>query len=120
MKTWIVCLCLALLVVAGCTTRARSNAQARAAFQAGRQAALASEPQGPTVQVVGNVKTHIIPWTDGLTLAKALVTAEYQGLGDPTQITVIRNGESANISPSTLLGGKDVPLEAGDRVEIRP
>jgi hypothetical protein len=120
MKKWIVCALLAFLVLAGCTTKSKSKAQAQAAFLAGRQQAMATESQGPSVQVVGDVKTHIIPWTDDLTLAKALVAAEYQGFGDPSLITVVRNGEPITLNPKVLLGGKDLPLEAGDRIEIHP
>jgi hypothetical protein len=120
MRKWIVCVLLAFLAVAGCTTKQKANAQARAAFRAGRQQALATEPQGPIVQVVGDVQTHVIPWTAELTLAKALVAARYQGIGDPSLITIVRNGESTNVNPGSLLSGKDVPLEAGDRIEIHP
>jgi hypothetical protein len=120
MKKRIVCALLALVIVAGCTTKSKSKAQAQAAFLAGRQQAMATQFQGPSVQVVGDVKTHVIPWTDGLTLAKALVAAEYQGPGDPGSINVIRNGAPISVSPKVLLEGQDMPLEAGDRVEIHP
>src|SRR4051812_35715807 len=93
MKKWIVCSLLALVMVAGCTTKSKSNARFQAAWVAGRQQGMAAQAQGPTVQVVGDVKSHVIPWTDELTLAKALVAAEYQGFGDPSSINVVRNGQ---------------------------
>jgi hypothetical protein len=78
-------------------------------------------PQGPTVWVVGGVKNQLIPWTQDLTLVRALIAAEYQGPGDPGQITVIRNGQPPIIvSAQQLLSGQDMPLAAGDRIEVRP
>lgn len=123
MKSLMVCsLCLAAaLVGAGCTTNAKAKSQARAAFRAGQQQAAASEVREHSVWVLGNVKTPLIPWTDDLTLRKALLAAEYQGKGDPGQITIRRKGQSPiNIDPKSLLQGEDVPLQAGDQVEITP
>jgi len=70
--------------------------------------------------MAGNVRNPIIPWTADLTLAKALAATEYLGSGDPSQITVLRNRRPYNFSSKQLLQGQDMPLEAGDRVEIRP
>ena len=70
---------------------------------------------------MGNVKTPVIPWTDDLTLVKALILADYQGRGDPGQIVVIRKGQpSIYVSAEQLFNGYDLPLEAGDRIQIRP
>ena len=57
----------------GCITKAKANAQARAAFVAGEQQAMLNMEQlkarGPTVTVIGEVKNQRIPWTSELTLA---------------------------------------------------
>jgi hypothetical protein len=111
---------LVIFMAAGCVSRKAANAKAQAAFLAGRQAALAQQAQGPVVQVVGDVKTHVIPWTEDLTLINALIAAEYQGVGDPSQITVVRDGQPTVVSPRQLLRGEDMALQAGDRIEIRP
>ena len=71
--------------------------------------------------VVGNVRNPSIPWTEDLTLSRALVEADYLGAGDPGQIMVVRNGEAPKmVTAKQLLSGFDLPLLAGDRVEVRP
>jgi hypothetical protein len=123
MKRVAYCL-LGLLLCAGCISKAKSDARVRAAFLAGRQQATAPanapQVQGPSVQIVGNVKTKVVPWTKDLTLAKTLIAAEYQGVGDPSKIRIIRNGLITDIPPEQLLNGEDVPMQAGDLVEIHP
>ena len=79
-----------------------------------------AKAQGPAVIITGNVAYHTIPWTEDLTLAYALIAAEYKGAGDPGGITVVRNGETINVDVNALLHGKDMPLEASDRISIRP
>ena len=34
--------------------------------------------------------------------------------------TMIRAGQAIPVSPKSLLAGEDLPLQAGDTVEIRP
>lgn len=112
---------LLALATAGCVSKSKANAQARAAYFAGKQQGTAIQSQGPSVWIVGNVHQPIVPWTEGLTLAQALVTASYQGQADPGQFRIYRPGQPpVTISSKELLGGRDLPLEAGDRVEIRP
>jgi hypothetical protein len=82
---------------------------------------MAAQAQSSSVWVVGNVKTPNIPWTADLTLSQALIAAEYQGQGDPGQITVFRSGQPPiRVTANELLQGQDMPLEAGDRIDIRP
>ena len=109
-----------VLVVSGCTTKSNANAQARAAFLMGQQQALAQQQQGPVVTVVGQVKNRTVPWTEDLTLTKALIAAEYQGFSDPRAITIIRNGQQYQVNVKQLLKGReDPPLEPGDTIEVR-
>jgi hypothetical protein len=108
----------------GCVTKSKADAQARAAFLAGQQQAMARaqtepQPEGATVTLAGNVKNPLIPWTPGLTLAKAILDAEYAGKGDPVSIYVVRNGLASPVDPKKLLNGEDVPLQAGDIVQIK-
>ena len=56
----------------------------------------------------------------GLTLAQAIATANYQDSHDPKEIIITRNGQTATINPKNLLDGRDVPLELGDVIELRP
>ncbi len=114
----------ATMVLAGCVTKKKAQAQARAAFVAGQQqAALRMQqvqtlPQAPSVTVNGEVRNHIVPWTEGLTLAKALVAADYCGATDPSLIYLVRNGKASLVDAKQLVSGADVPLQAGDVVQI--
>lgn len=107
------------LLMSGCVSKGKAEAQARAAFLAGQQqAAQQMEAMGPTVTVMGPVKNKLIPWTAGLTLAQAVVAAQYYGAKDPTEITIIRDGEQIRVDPHRLLGGEDLPLQPRDVVAL--
>src|ERR1700722_18186994 len=80
-------LILAMGALAGCVTKSQADAQAQAAYVAGENAAYQSMASSQTgVIVMGNVQRHQVPWTDGLTLAQALATADYLGQHDPQDI----------------------------------
>jgi|SRR5581483_99280 len=116
------CLCFAALL-AGCVSKSTAEARARAAFLAGQQQATMmarqAQIQGPTVTVVGEVRNPLVPWTTELTLAKAVIAADYYGQVDPTEIDVQRNGQEIKYDPKTLLGGVDVQLEPSDVIVIK-
>ena len=61
-----------------------------------------------------------MPWTEGLTLAKALVAADYFGATDPGQIIIVHNGIATRVEPKQLLSGVDIPLQPGDIVQLMP
>ena len=42
-----------------------------------RMQQMQTQGQGPCVTVNGEVRNHVVPWTEGMTLAKALVAADY-------------------------------------------
>ena len=113
---------LVALGSAGCTSNSNAKAQARQAFLAGQQQALARMLQAgaPNVTVLGPVHNPIMPWTEDLTLAKAIVAAGYYGRTDPKGIVIHRNGQDMPIDPKQLLSGEDMLLQAGDVVEVRP
>jgi len=117
----IVCPFLIVIALTSCTTKSKSKAQARAAFVAGQQQAIARmlQPREPMVRVVGDVHNHILPWTEDLTVARAVIAAGYAGRVDPRVILIVRNAQEIRIDPRQLLGGEDVPLESGDVLEIR-
>ena len=108
----------------GCVSKATAQAQAHAAFLAGQQQALERmqqiQPSGATVTCIGEVRNRLLPWTADLTLAKAILAADYYGRGDPTSILLIRDGRQTVYDPKKLLQGADVLLEPRDVVEIRP
>ncbi len=111
----------AAALLAGCTTRNKAGAEARAAFLAGQNAALRQQQtqQFPTITVVGPVQNSTVPWVAGLTLSQAIATANYLDTHEPGQIVITRQGESAQLDPNVLLNGVAVPLEPGDVIELR-
>ena len=115
---------LAALAMSGCVTKGQADAQARAAYLAGEQQAMErmrqSQAQGATVTFVGPVRNALVPWTAELTLAKAIVAADYLGPKDPTEIVIRRGTEEIRLDPKKLLGGEDVPLLPRDVVELKP
>jgi hypothetical protein len=116
------CWLLLALAFSGCTTRSKARAQAQAAFAAGQQQALAQmrDAQRTNIRVIGNVRNPEVPWAEGLTLAQAIVAAACYEQHDPREIVLIRRGERIAIDTKILLRGDDVPLEAGDTIEIHP
>jgi hypothetical protein len=114
---------LVVVLASGCVSKSTAQAQARAAFLQGQQQALErmqqTQPRGPTVTFIGEVRNQLIPWTADLTLARAIVAADYFGANDPSAIVVIRDGQQTAYDPKKLLQGNDVLLEPRDVVEIR-
>jgi len=124
LKTTLVDLVLAgvtALAATGCVTKAAAQAQARAAYLAGQQEATSrlqqSQAGGGNVRINGQVHIPLLPWVNGLTLMRAIVTAEYTGT-EPSQIIVVRNGVANRIDVKKLLGGEDIPLQPGDIVQL--
>jgi len=113
----------ALLILAGCATRRTILRETRDAYIAGRQdaaaqAAQAAKTQTPAVTVRGNVTNPVIPWSEDLTLARAIIEADDQSLTNPRKIFLTRGNRTIEILPRQLLNGFDIPLEAGDIVTI--
>jgi hypothetical protein len=108
--------------VSGCVSKSTAQAQARAAYFAGQRDAIAKMQQqhaeGGSVTFTGPVNNPVVPWTEGLTLAKAIVSAGYNSSTDPIAIVIHRNGEEIQIDPTRVLHGEDFPLLSGDRVQF--
>ena len=120
LKSWAFVLVLA--TCGGCTTRSKADAEARGAYLAGQHDAMMQAQQqarGPGVTFTGPVKKPFVAWSDGLTLAAAILSTEYYGVADPRSIVIRRNGQQIRIDPKRLLRGEDFPLEPGDEVDIR-
>jgi len=113
---------LLALGLAGCTTKAKADRQARGAFAAGQRKGLAriTEARRVNIWVVGPVRLPEIAWVDGLTLAQAIAAADYWDARDPRTIVVVRQSARIPVEPGALLQGKDLPLEPGDMIEIYP
>ncbi len=129
-------LCLFLPCLAGCVSKSTAGIQARAAYLAGQRDAIAQmnqaqqQPQPGTnatalqnlpsnITMIGPVENPVIPWTQDLTLAKAIVTAMYVSAVDPTVIIIRRSNEEIQIDPARLLAGADYPLLPGDIIQFR-
>lgn len=113
---------LALLVAlaGGCGGSARRQAERDKAFAAGMEQAR-QQMQAPTAVITfrGPVRRTMVPWTEDLTLTKALLQAEVTTLSTPRNFLLIRQGQVFQINPRRLLQGQeDVPLEPGDVVEV--
>ena len=121
--------CIPLLLtvaLGGCVSKSKADARARAAFMAGQQQAMVrmqqaqTQGQGPCVTINGDVRNRIVLWTEGLTLSKAVLAADYYGAKDPGQIIVVHNGVANRVDPKQLLNGTDIPLQPGDVVQLVP
>jgi Flp pilus assembly protein TadD len=117
---------LSLIVsLAGCVTKSKADAQARMAYLEGQRAALMQMQQqqqthGQSVTVLGPVQNPIVKWSEGLTLGRAIVNAVYTSPTDPRNIVIRRSDQQIQFDPKRLLRGEDLPLEAGDTIQLEP
>ena len=116
------CVLLLAVLLGGCVSKSKADARARAAFMAGQQQAVAhmQQTQAPSVTVNGEVRNRVVPWTEGMTLAKAVVAADYYGAKDPGELIIVHNGIATHVDPKQLLSGVDIPLQPGDIVQLVP
>jgi len=107
--------------LSGCTTHSQPQPDVQAAYLAGQRDAYAriATMQRTGVIVIGPVQNPEVQWTEGLTLAQAILAANYTGQGNPKGIILTRQGETTPIDPKDLLGGHDVPLQPGDIITLR-
>ena len=121
--------CIPLLLagaLGGCVSKTKADARARGAFMAGQQQAMVrmqqaqTQGQGPCVTINGEVRNRVVPWTEGLTLSKAVIAADYYGKKDPGQIIIVHNGIANRFDTKQLLSGTDIPLQPGDIVQLIP
>ena len=120
MRIWLALLPLLTAGACGCVSKAKARAQAQEAYFAGQREAMSlmKQKQSPSVSVVGPVKNQTVPWTQDLTVAKAVIEAEYFAPEDPRHIIVVRHGRAIPIDPKRLLNGDDMPLEPGDILHL--
>ena len=72
-----------------------------------------------SIIVRGNVRYPVIPWTQDMTVAKAILEADYLSARDPLTIIIRRKGDRIFVSPKRLTHGTVNPwLEPGDILEI--
>jgi hypothetical protein len=118
--------CLVVVISPGCVSQKKEQMEARRAFEAGQQQAVAAArsarlDQGPAVFVQGQVRNAAVPWEEGMKLSQAIVAAEYTAFMNPRLVRVIRNGQVAGeFKGIDLLHHADMELENGDTVLIIP
>jgi hypothetical protein len=121
---WVATIIMAtsVICVSGCVSAAKAKADARAAYNAGQQDAMArmSQVEKLNITVVGPVRNSVVAWKEDLTLANALLAAEYLSNTDPRQILIVRKGIAIPVDPNQLLSGRDVPLQPGDVIHLQP
>jgi hypothetical protein len=108
----------------GCVSKATSEARVRGAYLAGQRDAMANMLQqkpGQTnsVTFIGPVNHPVVPWSEGLTLAKAILSAVYNSQTDPAMIIIRRPTEQIQVDPKRLLDGGDFPLKPGDVIQFQ-
>jgi SLBB domain len=105
----------------GCTSDSKAEADARAAYIAGQRAAFdrMAAMRRTSVVVIGPVENPKVEWTNGLTLARAILDAKYAGVASPTGIMLTRQGQTTRINVQNFLQGQDVPLQPGDIITIQ-
>jgi hypothetical protein len=110
-----------MISLLGCVSKSNSRSQLEAAYHGAPQSVRVEQPwEAPVVFFKGDVRNQRIPWTDGLTLAQALLAAQYTWSWDPRRITVTRGNQTFAVNPRRLLRGEEDPLlERGDVVEVR-
>lgn len=119
-------LSLLLTGCAGNNAKAKQE-QLKRAYNAGVEAGKVQAQQQmqqagnrvPQVTFLGHVENPAVVWSEGLTLAKALVEAGYKDQNAPSSITIYRNGEPMRVDLQSLLGGEDYPLFPGDTIVIQ-
>jgi hypothetical protein len=120
-------LCLGTMAVAtlvagtGCTSSARSRAQADAAFRAGQEQSLRNEEARKRgIAFTGPVRSSLVPWTEGMTLGQAIAAAGWNTKGDPRLIILTRGTEVVTMTPQQALEAAVEPVHPGDHVDMLP
>jgi hypothetical protein len=80
-----------------------------------------AQPTPFTVFVQGPVRYPKILYTEGMTLSRAILTAQYSERQNPRTIVIVRHGERYPVDPNSLLRGEQDPvIEPGDLIELQP
>jgi len=119
MKALFVLLSVVALVAAGCASK--SKQREAEAFRRGQEQAREAQRLAtqPFVWFRGPVRNPRVPWRENLTLAQAILAAEYTSALNPSRIFIFRQGQTYHVDPKRLLRGQEDPvLEPGDLVEI--
>jgi hypothetical protein len=113
---------LALMTILGCKSPAKKRPGVEGyheLLRAQQQALALEQSQMPTVHFRGSVQNPLVPWREELTLAEALLDAQYTLPLAPRAIRVHRQGRTYPVDVRRLLRGTENPLlEPGDVIEV--
>ena len=121
---------LLLIIAGGCISKSKAQLSEQNAYLRGQNEMFARQQQQqlqqqapassvPGITFFGEVQNRNVPWSEDLSLSKAILAARYIGRSDPRRIVVIRQGQRYDVNPRNLLSGIDDPLmEPGDVVEL--
>jgi len=118
MRVWLLAVIIAALATSGCKSQKVKGQPPPPAYADPAAMQEAMRRAQMVVQVRGAVRNPVIPWSEDLTLAGALVEADYVGRWDPLSVTVTRGRKVHRISAAGLLSGRDMFLEPGDVIDI--
>src|SRR5512140_3642971 len=94
-------------LLAGCVTKSKAQSVAREAYLAGQRDAIAQmsrqAQEAGDITLIGPVTHPVVKWTEGMTLAKAIVTAAYNSPVDPSKIMIRRGANEIEVDPTRLL-----------------
>src|SRR5262249_32451957 len=115
-------LILSLTLVTGCVSKARTRIEVQKAFRAGEVKGQAlAEAKRSGISFPGPVLVPIVPWTEGLTLAQAIVAAHWTAIQDPRLIIVVNSaGERLELTPYEAQTAAEMPMQPGDEIELVP
>jgi len=112
---------LAVAVLAGCTSRSKARAEARAAFESGQNRAfmeVGARQNG--VSFRGPVVNPVIPWAEGITLGQAMAAAGWRHPSDPQIVIISRGSDTFEMTAQEALAAAEFQLHQGDLVEMHP
>lgn len=111
---------LAVLLAVGCVSKDAAREDARRAFEAGvQQGRKEGAIRSTHVFFRGPVGRPTLEWRPGLSLAQAIVEVVYTAPNDPVAISITRDNRILPVNLDELLRGVDIPLLAGDVIDIR-
>jgi len=121
MKLFSVAILTLAIGSSGCITRLQSVLTRKRLTKPDNAMRMPASPlcNAQRVVVIGPVQNPEVQWTEGLTLAQAILAANCTGHRNPKEIILTRQGETTWIDPKDLLRGNDVPLQPGDTITIR-
>lgn len=120
LATWILFLTTACLTLLGAGCARSRPKPASPTPQAGSPPPTLPPLSEPVVWILGPVRWPVLDWHRDLTLARALLAAEYLPEKEPSRILLHRGAITIPIDPERLLEGEDWALLPGDRIEIQP